>query len=229
MRLDKLVSEATPCSRLQAKKIISSGRVSINGLITKKIGTKVSDTDRVESLGKELSKLSTRYILVNKPLGFVCSTQDEQYPSALNLLAGVNLANLHFAGRLDQDTTGLVLISDDGKWTHRITSPNSKFNKTYRVELASPLTDEAINLLQTGVKLKNDDKPTKPATVHQIDKINIEISLTEGRYHQVKRMIAAVGNHVVSLHRITIGHVTIDDEMNSAAWRYLTPAEIEGF
>ncbi len=229
MRLDKLVAEATPCSRLQAKKLISSGLISINGLITRQIGLKVMDKDRVGSSGKDLTRLKPRYILLNKPMGYVCSTLDEQYPSALNLLTGVNLSKLHFAGRLDQDTTGLVLISDDGKWTHRITSPKSKLSKTYRIELASKLTEEAISLLQSGVKLKNEAKPSKPAAIYRIDQLNIEISLTEGRYHQVKRMIAAVGSHVVSLHRPTIGHVTIGDDMELGAWRYLTAMEIEKF
>jgi len=246
MRLDKLVSESLPCSRLEAKKIILSGRVLVNGEVCKKAANKITDDQEViftgtgigtgsgsagqnRQLSRKLYRQTARYIVINKPSGFICSTHDEAYPSALNLIDVINKSKLHFAGRLDQDTTGLVLISDDGQWTHRVTSPKYKQVKTYRILLDTPLTEQAIESLENGVLLKDSEKLTKPATVNILQPLEVELIITEGRYHQVKRMIAAVGSHVESLHRISVGHVTIAHDLEIGCWRYLTSSEKDLF
>jgi len=240
MRLDKLVSESLPCSRLNAKKIILSGGVLVNGVVCKKAASKITDDQEViftgtgsagknRQLSRRLCRQTARYIILNKPSGYICANQDEGYPSALNLIDVINKSKLHFAGRLDQDTTGLVLISDDGQWTHRVTSPKYKQAKTYRILLDTPLSEQAIESLENGVLLKDSEKLTKTATVNILQPLDIELKITEGRYHQVKRMIAAVGNHVVSLHRISVGHVTIAHNLELGSWRYLTPSEKDLF
>ncbi|PHS17641.1 MAG: 16S rRNA pseudouridine(516) synthase [Kangiella sp.] len=229
MRLDKFIAKATGSTRSKAKKLILSGQVNVDQTICKSVGLIVSSQNQIELSGDVLAFTGNRYILLNKPKGCICSSKDEQYPSVFNLLGLNNLDKLHFAGRLDVDTSGLVLISDDGQWTHRITSPKHKHAKTYIVSTSEPLTKKAIQQLKTGVLLKDNVKPTLPAVVSTIDDYTYSIAITEGRYHQVKRMFAAVGNHVVELHRRSIGSLNIDETMEMGQWRHLTEKEIESF
>ncbi|PCI72719.1 MAG: 16S rRNA pseudouridine(516) synthase [Gammaproteobacteria bacterium] len=229
LRLDKFIAKATGSTRSKAKKLILSGQVSVDQKICKSVGLIVSSQNQIELSGDVLAFTGNRYILINKPKGCICSSKDEQYPSVFNLLGLNNLDKLHFAGRLDVDTSGLVLISDDGQWTHRITSPTHKQAKTYIVTTSEPLTRKAIQQLEKGVLLKDSAKPTLPAIVSTIDDYTYSIAITEGRYHQVKRMFAAVGNHVVELHRRSIGSLILDETMEDGQWRHLTEKEIESF
>ncbi len=229
MRLDKFVAKTSNVARSKAKKLITSGQVAVDKCVCKSVGQIISEQQSVELSGKLLVDIKQQYILLNKPKGYICSTKDEQYPSALNLLDMTSLSKLHFAGRLDVDTSGLVLISDDGQWTHRVTSPKHKQPKCYIVETSEPLSQKSFDKLEKGVFLKDSDKATLPAKVSLMDKSLISLTITEGRYHQVRRMLAAVGNHVTALHRISIGSIVIDEKLNSGEWRYLTEQEIESF
>lgn len=229
MRLDKYVAKAADLTRSQAKKLISAGQVTIDTVVEKSSGLVVSGSESISLSGNVLTLIAQRYILLNKPKGYLCSSKDEQYPSALNLLQVPNKSKLHFAGRLDVDTTGLVLISDDGQWTHRITSPKYRHNKTYAVDLTEKLSDTNIETLSSGVLLKDSDKLTATAQVDVVKDAKIRLTITEGRYHQVKRMIAAVGSHVTNLHRESIGSVTLGDQLKLGGWRYLTSEEIKSF
>ncbi len=229
MRLDKLISKASGESRATAKKRILSGQITIDGKISRSVGLNVSGKELFEMSGKPLIYRKFRYILLNKPKGYVCSTKDEDYPSALNLLELLNPSKLHFAGRLDVDTTGMVLISDDGQWTHRVTSPKNKQYKYYVVETYEPLPQESIDKIANGVKLKDSTSPTLPAIVAKQADTVITLGICEGRYHQVKRMIAAVGSRVTSLHRNSIGNIKLDKDMQSGDWRYLTEQEVALF
>ena len=183
LRLDKFIAKTTGCTRSKAKKLILSGQVNVDQNTCKSVGLIVSPQNEVLLSGKILAFIGNRYILLNKPKGTICSNKDEQYPSVLNLLDLVNLDDLHFAGRLDADTSGLVLISDDGQWTHRITSPKHKQAKTYIVTTSEPLSEKASQQLEAGVLLKDNAKPTLPAVVSAIDDYTCSITITEGRYH----------------------------------------------
>ena len=229
MRLDKFVAKAADVTRSKAKKLISSGKVSVDQSICKSANLLISDLQSIELLGNPLSYVQHKYILLNKPKGYICSTKDEQYPSALNLLDTISLEKLHFAGRLDVDTSGLVLISDNGQWTHRVTSPKHQHEKTYIVTTSEVVSSEQQQKLTTGIVLKDSAKATLPATVEIISEKVISLAITEGRYHQVKRMLAAVGNHVVDLHRKSIGCLTMDENMNGGDWRYLSQEEIDSY
>ena len=229
MRLDKFVAKAADVPRSKAKKLISSGKVSVDQSICKSANLLISDLQSIELLGNPLSYVQHKYILLNKPKGYICSTKDEQYPSALNLLDTISLEKLHFAGRLDVDTSGLVLISDNGQWTHRVTSPKHQHEKTYIVTTSEVVSSEQQQKLTTGIVLKDSAKATLPATVEIISEKVISLAITEGRYHQVKRMLAAVGNHVVDLHRKSIGCLTMDENMNGGDWRYLSQEEIDSY
>ena len=133
---------------------------------------------------------------------------------------------LHAAGRLDIDTTGLVLMTDDGQWSHRITSPRHHCEKTYLVTLESPVADDTAEQFARGVQLHNEKDLTKPAVLEVITPTQVRLTISEGRYHQVKRMFAAVGNHVVELHRERIGAIKLDDDLEPGEYRPLTEDEI---
>ena len=133
---------------------------------------------------------------------------------------------LHAAGRLDIDTTGLVLMTDDGQWSHRITSPRHHCEKTYLVELENPLEEGVAEQFAKGVQLHNEKDLTKPAVLEVITPTEVRLTISEGRYHQVKRMFAAVGNHVVGLHRERIGDITLDASLEPGEYRPLTEDEI---
>ena len=209
-----------------AKKAISSGQISVNFKCIKSTAFKVKMTDQVFYFDEQITILGTRYLMLNKPLGYICSTQDEVHPSVLNLINIDKRERLHIVGRLDVDTTGLVLITDDGQWSHRITSPKKNCQKSYQVDLAENISTDIIELFKTGLLLKNELKPTLPAQLVIQSKQKALLTIQEGRYHQVKRMFAAVGNHVEALHRVNIGSITLDIQLAEGEWRYLTEDEI---
>ncbi|MCG8672559.1 MAG: 16S rRNA pseudouridine(516) synthase RsuA [Pseudomonadales bacterium] len=229
MRLDKFICDNTDLTRTDAKKAIREHRVLINDNIAKSASIKLENDDQIQLDGKLIQALSLRYFILNKPKGYVCSTQDPDHPIVLSLLQEPQRQKLHIAGRLDKDTTGLVLITDDGQWSHRVTSPRSECIKRYRVSLDQPLSETAQQQLQHGVALKNEPKPTRPAQVEQLSETEIYLAISEGKYHQVKRMLAAVGNHVNELHRDRVGGICLDDSLAEGCYRSLTPEEIALF
>jgi len=226
MRLDKFVSNSTAFTRSQTGKLIRKGNITVNDVVVKQAAYKVLTDDHVQYMGISINKPKKRYLMLHKPKGVICATKDGEHQTVLNLLMISNLKSLHIAGRLDIDTTGLVLITDDGQWSHRITSPKHKHAKVYRVTLSDDISDEAIVQLETGITLKGEDKKTLPANVEKLDERTILLTLHEGKYHQVKRMLAAVGNHVEQLHRQQIGNIILDPKLKEGAWRELTEEEI---
>ena len=226
MRLDKFLSSCTELSRTDAKKALQSGRVKVDGLATKSASLKLTADAQVTLDGQPLKLSGPRYLMLHKPADTLCSTIDEHYVSVLSLLDIERRSELHIAGRLDADTTGLVLVTDDGQWSHAITSPKKRCAKVYRVTQAEPLSAEAKAALEAGVMLNGEDKPTLPATVEMLAPTQLLLTICEGKYHQVKRMVAAVGNKVVALHRQQIGSVSLDPTLTEGEWRFLTQAEI---
>jgi len=227
MRLDKLISNSTAFTRSQTGKIIRKGNVTVNDVVVKQAAYKVLPDDTVQYMGIDIKESKKRYIMLHKPKDVICATKDGEHQTVLNLLMISNLKSLHIAGRLDIDTTGLVLITDDGQWSHRITSPKHKQAKVYHVTLAEDINDEAIEQLSTGILLKGEKKKTLGAEVKKIDDRTILLTLHEGKYHQVKRMLAAVGNHVSQLHRQQIGNIILDSKLKEGHWRELTEDEIK--
>ncbi len=226
MRLDFLIANATTLSRKEAKRAISGGRVLCNSEPCRQASTTITSEDTVTLDGEAVTLPSSRYIMLNKPAGVISATTDSQQPTALDLLPPDVRQGLHIAGRLDRDTTGLLLLTTDGQWSHRITSPRSDCHKRYRLGIAQPLSAEARERLEAGVMLKDESKPTKPATVVIRSEKEIELTLAEGRYHQVKRMLAAVGNHVEWLHRFRIGSIELDPDLAPGESRSLSADEI---
>jgi 16S rRNA pseudouridine516 synthase len=226
MRLDRFLSHGTRLSRSQATRAVRTGEVRVNGAVVNDPGAHVRPEDRVEHRGQRVEETKPRYFMLNKPAGYVCATDDAEHPTVLALLEVSHPERLHIAGRLDIDATGLVLITDDGEWSHRITSPRHVVPKTYRVTLAESLGDDAAAELREGVWLRGEKQRCEPAGVERVTDREVRLTITEGRYHQVKRMLAAVGNHVVALHRERIGTVALDPALPAGAARPLTAEEI---
>ncbi|MGM0768625.1 MAG: 16S rRNA pseudouridine(516) synthase RsuA [Pseudomonadota bacterium] len=226
MRLDQFIATTSPLSRKEAKRAIATGRVCVEGSPCRRAATHIDSNARVTLDGTALALEGQRYLMLNKPAGVVSATTDSDHPTVLDLLPASASQGLHIAGRLDADTTGLVLLTTDGQWSHRITSPRVRCPKTYRVTLAERVSDAALQQLEQGVALRNDPKPTKPAATRRLAERVLELSISEGRYHQVKRMMAAVGNHVVTLHRQSIGAITLDPALAPGEFRELTDEEI---
>lgn len=226
MRLDKYLCESTDLTRSQARSALVSGEVTLNGEVIKHGTHLVRDGDDVRWEGEALALIGLRYIMLNKPAGYECSIRNTQHPSVMDLLDVDKRDRLHTVGRLDVDTTGLILITDDGQWTHRIISPRHRCDKVYLATLAEPLPENAEDRFTAGILLEGEDKPTLPAVLDRVDERRARLTIQEGKYHQVRRMFASLGNHVLTLHRERIGSVSLDADLQPGESRYLTPTEV---
>ena len=230
MRLDKFIAEQTGLTRSQAVKALKSGVVSVNEEIEKSGARKVSAEDTIRYEGELLEWLEGgQYFMLYKPQGYVCSHDDGEYPTVFQFFDYPLMNKLHTAGRLDVDTTGLVLLTDDGQWSHRITSPKHHCEKTYLVTLADPVEAFYAQQLAEGILLRGEKEPCFPAKMEILDDYNVNLTISEGRYHQVKRMFAALGNKVEALHRWRIGDIVLDESLEEGEYRALSDKEIGSF
>lgn len=226
-RLDKFISHLAEIPRTQARASIKRKEVSVNGEVITSHNFQLTQQDEVLHQGTPLVFLGKRYYMLNKPVGYVCANSDELHKTVFDLLDEPNMSDFHVAGRLDIDTTGLVIITNDGDWSHKITSPKSNKFKTYLVETQEPITDEALEQLRTGVMLHNEKDLTRPAIAERLANYGLRLSISEGKYHQVKRMLYAVDNKVVELYREQIAGITLDENLASGDYRLLTAQEIK--
>jgi len=239
MRLDKFICKSTELSKAEAIGLINTGKVMVNNVASGDYNsdiridesTQVHENNIIVMYGQRLKLRDFRYIMMHKPAATICSSANEGYPSLFNLLTIDKVSELHLAGRLDVDTTGMVLITDDGRWTYNITVPSKQCKKRYRVGLAYAIANESADKLVTkfecGIKLQGELQLTLPATLEIVTDTEVLLTITQGKYHQVKRMFAAVGNRVVKLHREKIGELQLDVEVGK--WRYLTADEVQLF
>lgn len=226
MRLDKCLSHLGYGSRKDVKKIIRSGEVSINGIVCKKEDTKFDENmDELMIQGVEIVYQKFVYIMLNKPQGVISATEDGLHETVLNCIQDTT-KGLFPVGRLDIDTEGLCLITNDGQLAHELLSPKKHVDKTYYVEISNPLTKEALQEIEKGITIDGDEK-CKPAKVKQLDDHAIELTITEGKFHQVKRMMIACQSEVTYLKRISMGNLKLDEELELGQWRYLTDVELE--
>ena len=226
MRLDKFVTHSTPHSRSEVRFLLRDKRLQVNGEPVRNAGLILTENDQVTLDGTPLTLRGLRYIMLNKPVGVISATEDSHHQTVMDLLQTEDLRDLHIAGRLDIDTTGLVLITDDGQWAHRIKSPG-RHEKRYRVITARPIPEDAASRFASGILLRGEeDAPTLPSRLQCIGDCEALVWLQEGRYHQVKRMFAAIGNHVESLHREAVAGIELDPALAPGEWRHLTVAEI---
>ena len=225
MRLDYLVSHSTGLTRKAARDLLRRGCVSVNGTPVTRPGHQLREEDQVRLDGELLSLPGHQYLMLNKPAGVVCVSRDGMHSTVVDLVAADLRANLHPAGRLDRDTTGLVLLTTDGAWSHRVTAPASKLEKCYLVELADPVEEAQLAELGKGLLLRGETRPTRPARYQYLSAHRVRLWISEGRYHQVKRMFAALNNRVTGLHREAIGEVSLDAALSPGEYRPLTDRE----
>jgi 16S rRNA pseudouridine516 synthase len=232
MRLDKFICKSTELTRNEAKKLLKRGEVRVNGEVSVNPAMQVHENNTIDIDGQVLTSRSSRYIMLHKVVDSICSNVDEVYPSVLNFVDVDKAFDCHIAGRLDADTTGLVLITDDGRWSHNVISPKKECPKTYRVWLRNEISDDKsvalIEQFTQGIQLQGEDSLTRPAKLVLITPDEVLLTITEGKYHQVKRMFAAVGNKVVGLHREQIGQLELGD-LPEGEWRYLSSEEVAYF
>jgi 16S rRNA pseudouridine516 synthase len=230
MRLDKFVSHASGLARELSKRAIRGKRVSVNGEISKNAALQVGDEDKICLDDICLRLPGPRYFMLHKPAGYVCATTDGEHPVVLDLFEASDSKDLKIAGRLDIDTTGLLLLSSDGNWLHRVSSPRHQCQKIYIAALDMPVDEATIERFAAGIVLRGEDRPSAPARCIPLPDDYAEVHLHEGRYHQVKRMFAACGRHVRSLHRKQIGSLLLNEEsLPVGTYRPLSQEEIESF
>lgn len=229
MRLDRYLHLSAGVSRSQAKRLVREQRVMVEGAVVTDPARHLAEDAVVEVDGTAVRPPGIRYFMVNKPRDVICATRDPHQRTVIDLLPPDEGEGLTIAGRLDIDATGLVLLSEDGQWVHRVMSPRHKQPKVYRVALAAPLEADAERHFARGVFLKGENRRTLPAHLERLGPDEARVTLVEGRYHQVKRMFAALGNRVVALHRERIGDVVLDPGLAPGEYRRLSDAEIAAF
>jgi 16S rRNA pseudouridine516 synthase len=187
--------------------------------------------------GTEWPYFDRAYLMLHKPLGTECSQKPSTWPSIYTLLPSAlrlrpqkaAVQGVQAVGRLDQDTTGLLLLTDDGKFIHRMSSPKHHMPKVYEVTTKHDVTELQVEKLLAGVVLDDSPKPVKAAACEKVSDTHLKLTLTEGKYHQVKRMLAAVGNRVEGLHRSAIGNLQLPDDLPPGQWRWILPSELEKY
>lgn len=226
-RIDKIISEQTYYSRKEIKKLISQGLVYVNGEQVKKSEIKYDETNiSIKINGEDIEIKKHIYLLLNKPKGYISSTEIESQKTVLDLVPEkYKNRNLFPAGRLDKDTTGLMLITDDGEFAHNILSPRKHVKKEYEVTLDIPVTEKMVIGFKKGVNL--NDGECKSAVLEITGKYNAKVVLTEGRYHQIKRMFGCYGAKVIELNRICMGNLYLPKELKLGEVKEATEAELQ--
>lgn len=227
MRLDKYLAHANFGTRKEVKKMIRSGLVEVNDAIIKKDDYKIDETKDIVKLdGEIVSYQEFYYVMLNKPDGYVSATIDDRYPTVLDLIYEDFAFDLFPVGRLDMDTEGLLLLTNDGALSHDLLSPKKHVDKTYYVELEKAYTEEDIQALESGIAL-NEEEVCKEAKVQRINDTCMYLTIQEGKYHQVKRMAHAIQNEVIYLKRVRMGTLELDESLALGEYRMLSEAEVE--
>jgi 16S rRNA pseudouridine516 synthase len=225
IRLDKFLADAGTGTRSEVKNLIRKGLVKVNDLPALKPELKLDpETDQVEVNGQPVQLRGMVYYLLHKPAGYVSAVKDNLFPTVMELVPKGD--DLFPVGRLDKDTEGLLLITNDGNLAHRLLSPRRHVDKSYLAVLDKPATQEDISLFAAGVNI-GDDEPTLPAALELLPDNNARLTIHEGRFHQVKRMFHAVGKEVLYLKRLSMGPIRLSDDLPKGSWRELSSQEID--
>ena len=230
MRIDKFLSNMGIATRTESSKAARQGGILVNGAAVKKADIHIDpEKDVVTYCGRVIEYRKYTYILMNKPDGVVSATEDGRDKTVIDLLPEeLQKLNLFPCGRLDKHTVGLVMLTDDGDLAHRLLSPKHHVKKKYYFESKFPLNDDEISYLEKGATLE-DGYITKPSEIELFeDKKSGYITLIEGKYHQIKRMLESVNNKITYLERITFGPLVLDENLERGEWRFLTENEIKG-
>lgn len=230
LRLDKYLAEMNLGTRSEVKKLITKGQIQVNRTIVKKPEFKLDPiSDRVQYQDREITYVTYEYYMLNKPSGVISATEDKRDTTVIDLIESRQRKDLFPVGRLDKDTEGLLLITNDGALAHRLLSPKKHVDKTYYAKICGEVTKEDIEIFEKGICI-GDEKLTLPAKLVILKsgaESEIELTIQEGRFHQVKRMFQAVGKEVVYLKRLSMGGLSLDPSLKPGEYRKLTKEEME--
>lgn len=224
-RLDRFISQNTCFTQSQTRLLIAQNRITVDGNFANSIQQKITKLSSIFLDGECLQKCDPVYIMLHKPKGVVSATWDSQHKTVLDLVDHPQKSELHIVGRLDFNTTGLVLLTNDGAWSRRISLPTTKLTKTYDVVVQNPITPEYAVAFQQGLYFQYENCVTKPAVLEVVSATQARLSLVEGKYHQVKRMFGFFQNKVVQLHREAVGALRLG-ELAVGYSRSLTAEEV---
>ena len=227
MRLDKFIVESGLASRTEITKVAKNGGVTVNGQVVRRASGHIDPTsDKVTYLGKEVIWREFTYVMLNKPEGYVSATDDDKYPTVITLLPDeLQRIGLFPCGRLDKNTLGLMILTNNGPLSHKLLAPKNHVSKKYRFTVKFPISDDDVSALESGVDIGG--YVTAPCKVEMGGEKEGYITLTEGKYHQIKLMAEAVHNQITYLERVTFGPITLDEDLERGQWRHLTEEEQE--
>lgn len=227
MRLDRYLANRARLSRQDVQRLLADGRVQVNGETSQIMDQDVRIFDRIKLDGELLQAgKAARYLMLHKPTGCVSATQDAIHRTALDLIDEPDKQDLHIAGRLDFNTTGLMLLTNDGQWSRRLTQPTSLQGKVYLVETEDEIDPACVDVFARGIYFRFENLTTLPAELVLLAPRRARLTLHEGRYHQVKRMFGHFNNKVTALHRESMGPLTLDPALEPGRYRPLTAHEI---
>ena len=229
-RLDRFISEYCKISRRAVRLMLAKKRINVDGCTADDIGLRIDKFSKITLDGDLIQDNQALYIMLHKPIGVVSATIDKQHKTVIDLLEEQDLfaddkaeekKHLHIVGRLDLNTSGLVLLTNDSRWSEQLTSPKSKVPKHYLVTLQNPLSEEYIQAFSKGMYFAFENITTKPAALKIISQYQAQVILTEGRYHQIKRMFGRFNNPVIALHRTSIGSYVLDKNLKVGEHKFL--------
>lgn len=227
MRLDRFIESRLACSARSVRELFAQRQVLLNGVAVAEGRGLISEFCRVEVEGNLLQARQPLYIMLHKPASCVSATRDHKNPTVLDLIDLPEKDQLHLAGRLDFNTTGLMLLTNDGRWSRRITQPQQKIPKTYWVKTKDEITLAQVETFAQGIYFRFEDLWTSPALLQPIDSHTAYLTIYEGRYHQIKRMFGFFNNEVTGLHRLSMGSIELDPHLAASEYRHLSTAEIQ--
>jgi 16S rRNA pseudouridine516 synthase len=226
-RIDRFIAKHQQMSLRAVKLAIARQQVKVDGHMIDDVQTMVDEFSLIELSGIVLQQNQPVYIVLNKPKGFVSATKDAKHPTVLSLIDHPEKSTLHIVGRLDLNSTGLLLLTNDSRWSARINDSELKVPKCYRVELKHPIQEDYVQAFEQGMFFETEQKTTQPAKLIRLSDYEAEVVLTDGMYHQIKRMFGRFRNEVVSLHRFAVGAFELDAELKTGQWRALNLDEAE--
>ncbi|MCG1363673.1 rRNA pseudouridine synthase [Staphylococcus epidermidis] len=226
MRLDKFLANMGVGTRSEVKQLLKKGSVKVNQNIVKLPKLHVNpNSDEIMVNDEVVSYIDKVYIMLNKPKGYISATEDEVHPTIIDLIPEYAHLNIFPVGRLDKDTEGLLLVTNDGQFNHEVMNPNKHVSKTYEVYSKHPITQFDIDKFKSGIELS--DGKLKPAILKKVDNYVSHVTIYEGKYHQVKRMFHSIENEVLELNRIKIAQLELDHNLDLGSYRLLTQIDFD--
>lgn len=225
-RIDKFMADHLNVSRKSIRLLIAQQRITIDGEFSHSVEQIVNTFSVIAFDNKIIQENPSYYIMLHKPVGVVCATKDEQHKTVIDLINEPFKNELHIVGRLDLNTSGLVLLTNDSRWSEALTNPAQKVDKHYQVTLANKLTPDYIDAFAKGMYFAFEDITTLPAQLTIVDDYHADVILQEGKYHQIKRMFGRFQNPVIGLHRSQIGNIVLDETLKCQQYRSLSKEEV---